>query len=76
MNVVKVRKYFPVLQIMGGIDKHAIAKGKQATDKELDEKISFMMERGGYILYIGHLISPDVSFSNFMYYRKRIEELT
>ena len=61
---------------MGGIDKRAIAKGKQAIDKELNEKIPFMMKKGGYIPYIDHLVPPDVSFSDFMYYRKKIEELT
>ncbi len=76
MDVVKVRKCFPKLQIMGGIDKRAIAKGRQAIDKELDNKIPFMMEKGRYIPFIDHLVPPDVSFSDFVYYRKKIEELT
>ena len=76
MDVVKLRKSFPSLQIMGGIDKREIAKGKQAIDRELDERIPFMMKKGGYIPFVDHLVPSDISFRDFIYYRSKLEELT
>ncbi len=76
MDVIEVRKSFPHLQILGGIDKREIAKGKEAIDKELNTKIPYMVDRGGYIPFIDHSVPPDISFENFRYYRKKIEELT
>jgi uroporphyrinogen decarboxylase len=40
MDIVQVRKAFPRLQILGGIDKIALAKGESAIEAELQEKIS------------------------------------
>ena len=76
MNVVEVRKAFPRLQITGGIDKRALAQNREAIDSELESKIPFMVKKGGYIPHIDHNIPPDVPFQNFLYYRRRLEELT
>jgi uroporphyrinogen decarboxylase len=76
MDVVEVRKAFPRLQILGGIDKREMAAGKTAIDKELEYKVSpQMMEAGGYIPCCDHAVPPDVSWENFRYYRKRLVEL-
>lgn len=73
MDVVQVRKKYPSLQIMGGIDKRMLARGKKEIDEELEGKIPFMLKRGGYIPHVDHLIPPDVSLENFVYYRNRLE---
>jgi len=73
MDVVEVRKKYPNLQIMGGIDKRMLAKGKKEIDRELEAKIPFMLKRGGYIPHVDHHIPPDVSLENFVYYRDRLE---
>ncbi len=76
MDVVEVRKAFPRLQILGGIDKREMAAGKEAIDKELAHKVSpQMMEAGGYIPCCDHAVPPDVSWENFRYYRHRLVEL-
>ena len=75
MNVVEVRKNFPSLQIMGGIDKRVLAKGKKEIDEELQTKIPFMLKKGGYIPHVDHAIPPDVPLDNFIYYRNRLEEI-
>ena len=72
MNVVAVRQAFPTLQIMGGIDKTAIAAGRQATDAELEAKVPAMLRAGGYIPYIDHYVPPDIAFADFVYYRQRL----
>jgi hypothetical protein len=76
MNIVKVRREYPGLVIMGGLDKRAMAKGKRAIDQELEEKLPVMFKHRGYIPFCDHLVPPDVSFSDFGYYRKRIVELS
>lgn len=75
MDIVEVRKSFPKLQIIGGLDKRALARSKGDIDKELERKIPFMLKKGGYIPTGDHLIPPDVSLENFLYYRHRIEEI-
>ena len=75
MDIVKIRKKYPKFQIMAGLDKRKIALGKEEIDKELETKIPFMLREGGYIPFADHLIPPDVSWNNFVYYRRRLKEI-
>lgn len=75
MSVTKVRKLFPRLQIMGGIDKRVLAKDKAFIDQELETKVSFMVKKSGYVPFVDHYVPPDVPLSNFVYYRKHLEEV-
>ena len=74
MNVVEVRRAFPRLQIMGGVDKTQIAAGPAAIEQEL-AKVPAMLEEGGYIPYVDHYVPPDICWDNFVYYRRRLAEL-
>ena len=75
-NVLDVRKAYPHLQIFGGIDKQALARGPAAIDRELAQKdIPFMVSQSGYIPYVDHAVPPDVSWENYCYYRRRLNEL-
>ncbi len=74
MNVVEVREAFPQLQILGGIDKIALARDREAIDAVLRD-VPAMLRRGGYIPYVDHMVPPDVSWENFCYYRKRLNDL-
>lgn len=75
MDVVQVRKAFPGLQIIGGIDKMALTKDRFAIDIELESKIPFMLARGGYIPTLDHHVPPDVPLDNFVHYRRRLEKM-
>lgn len=75
MDVVEVRKAYPSLNIMGGFSKSALIAGKEQTDLELDQKIPWMLEQGGYIPYMDHLVPPDVSWENFYYYRTKLNNM-
>ena len=75
MDVVSLRKKFPALQLSGGIDKMCLIKGKESIDNELNTKIPYMLETGGYIPYVDHLVPPDVPWENYKYYRKKLEQL-
>jgi len=73
-DVVEIRKKYPDLLIRGGIDKRVLAAGKDAIDKEIDRIMPFMVERGGFIPSCDHGVPPEVSFENYMHYRKRMAE--
>ena len=76
MDVIKLRKeYGKDLLIIGGIDKRELSKGKTEIDKEVIPKVSYLIEKGGYIPSIDHAIPPDISFENFCYYRNLIKKL-
>lgn len=74
-TVVEVRDAYPDLIIFGGIDKKAIAAGPEAIDRELESKLPFMLERGGYFPYLDHAVDPTISFDNFVYYRRKLREI-
>lgn len=75
MDVIEVRKAFPELRIHGGIDKRALIKGKEAIDRELEYRVPFMLDQGGYIPNLDHMASPDISFENFEYYREKLNSI-
>ena len=58
-----------------GIDKRVLARGKDAIDRELDRVMPAMVKRGGYYPTCDHGVPYDVSFENYMYYRKRVTEM-
>jgi len=73
-NIVEIRQQYPDLHILGGIDKKALAAGREAVDREL-EKVPFMLRQGRYVPYVDHFVPPDVSWDTFKYYRTRLNEM-
>ena len=76
MDVVKIGKDYPQLQIWGGSDKRALAKGPDAIDAELQRVILPMKKRGGYAAGLDHNIPSDVALANHRYYVKRLLDLS
>jgi len=76
MDVWELRQAFPRLHMVGGVDKRAVAGGKQDIDQELEPKISQTLRSGGFVPTIDHLAPPDIPWENFSYYRKRLAEMT
>jgi len=72
MDIREVRKNHPRLMILGGLDKRTLAKGRDEIDAELESKLSFMLERGGYVPAIDHVVPPDVPFENWKYFLERV----
>jgi len=68
------RKFGRNLLMSGGIDKRALARGKDAIDQELKDKLS-LVDKGGYVPTVDHSIPPDVSYDNFCYYWKQKKRL-
>jgi uroporphyrinogen decarboxylase len=74
MNVLELRKAFPKFQMVGGVDKLSLMSTKEKIDEELNHKILPVMKFGGYIPAVDHLVPPNISWENFIYYRQRLND--
>lgn len=74
MNLFEVRKHFPNLRIMGGIPKFEITYGKKKIDQIL-EIVTEVLKYGGYIPFGDHLIPPNIHWSDFKYYREKLNDI-
>jgi uroporphyrinogen-III decarboxylase len=74
-DVVAIAKKYPNLIMQGGIDKRVLAEGKDAIEDYLTRVIPFMVKRGGFIPTCDHGVPDNVSYENYMYFRKRMMEL-
>lgn len=74
-DVVAIATKYPDLVMIGGIDKRVLAAGPEAIDDYLQGVIPFMVKRGGYIPTCDHGVPDNVSYANYMHYRRRIMEL-
>jgi uroporphyrinogen decarboxylase len=68
------QKYGKSLRLWGAVDKRELAKDKAAIDAHLRTFIP-LIEEGGFIPTVDHLVSPDVSYENFLYYMARKQDL-
>ena len=68
MDIVEVRKEYSSLVIRGGIDKREVAKGKEATDRELERVLPTFVETGGYVICLDHSAPPDISLEDYLYF--------
>jgi uroporphyrinogen decarboxylase len=75
MDVREIREAFPDLQILGGVDKKELARGPERIDAELKRRIPGLISKGGFIPMGDHQIPPDVSWENYLFYRRRLAEL-
>jgi methionyl aminopeptidase len=55
-------------------DKRILAEGKDAIDREVDRILPAMKKRGGYFPTCDHGVPAEVSFENYVYFRKRMLE--
>jgi hypothetical protein len=54
----------------GAFDKRALIAGPAAIDAEF-ERLQPLLERGGLVPHTDHLVPPDVSFENYLTYRRK-----
>jgi len=74
-DVVEVGKQYPDLVITGGIDKRILAGSKDAIDRMVNRILPAMRDRGGYVPTCDHGVPEEVSYENYLHYRKRCIEL-
>ena len=69
------RKEFGVgLRLRGGINKYALVEGGRAVDRELD-RIRPLLEDGGFIPHLDHLVPPDVPYAHYCEYLDKKRKL-
>ena len=75
-DLAAIRTKYPKLQLLGGVNKKVLFKDSNIVkiDAELD-KISEVMEKGGYIPHIDHAVSEDVTWEYFKYYREKLNSI-
>jgi hypothetical protein len=64
------REFGSKVPLVGYFDKRALIEGKEAIDREFD-RLTPLFKKGGFIPHTDHLVPPDVSFENYLYYRKK-----
>ena len=69
-----LRRRHPRCALMGGMDKRAIARGRDGVDSEL-ARIAPLLEEGAFIPMLDHFVPPDVPYSTYCYYVERRREL-
>jgi len=74
LDITAVRREYPTLQMIGGIDKHRLSLGREAIDDEL-KKMPFMLEHGRYLPAVDHAVPPNVSWDNYRYFCDRLRDL-
>ncbi len=68
------KKFGKDLRLWGGVDKRELAKGIKDIENHLASLVP-IVEDGGFIPTVDHLVPPDVSLENFKYYMKRKQDL-
>ena len=74
LDITAIRRQYPTLQMIGGIDKYSLALGREAIDAELG-KIPWMLEQGRYLPAVDHAVPPNVSWDNYRYFCDRLRDL-
>jgi uroporphyrinogen-III decarboxylase len=62
------------LRIIGGYDKLALERGREAIDAELNRHIPLLKE-GGLVLMPDHLITPGTPLEDYRYYLDKVRQL-
>lgn len=76
MDIVQLRKeYGNAFTIIGGLDKTTLAISEEAVMAELDKKLPFMLEKGGYIPMLDHSVPTNVTLKMFQFYIDYIRKL-
>jgi len=77
MDYRSIRKEFGRdLRLIGGIDLDVLREGKEAIQRELEEKVPPLLEQGGYVPLADGRVRTDIPFENYVYYRKLLEKVT
>ncbi len=74
VDVVQLGKEHPDILISGGIDKRIIAQGGDAVKRHLEYIMPAMRKRGGYIPTCDHGVPEEVSYENYLLFRKLLKE--
>jgi hypothetical protein len=68
------KQYGRDLLMMGGFDKHILARNKQEIEKEVYRLLP-LVEEGGYIGFCDHRVPPDVPLENYLFYLETVRRV-
>jgi uroporphyrinogen decarboxylase len=72
---IKYRKqYGKRLLMMGGVDKHILARTKGEIEAEV-KRLAPLVEEGGFIPMPDHRVPPDVPLANYIFYVETIRRI-
>lgn len=75
-DIVQFRKDFGKdMAYRGGVDKRAMAEGGNVIEREI-ERLTPVIESGGFVPSCDHGVPSDVSWPNFVYYSKLLAKAT
>ena len=69
------KQYGRDLIIQGGIDKRALARGREAIEHEVLSKVPWLCLQGGFFPQVDHLVPPDVPLGNYEYYAQLLRQV-
>jgi hypothetical protein len=73
MDVIRLREiYGRDLAMIGGLDKRVLALSFSDIEDEINQRLSFMLDSGGYIPALDHTAPPDVSLDHFRFYIEKV----
>jgi hypothetical protein len=64
------REFGAALRLRGGIAKRPLVEGGAAIDREL-ERVRPLLEQGGYIPHLDHLVPPDIPYDHYCAYLEK-----
>jgi len=70
-DVARVRRRYPTVGCIGGLDKQCMARGKDAMDREV-ERAGRLIQMGRYIPGPDHFVLSDVSFDSYRYFMEQL----
>jgi hypothetical protein len=74
LDITAVRRKYPALQMIGGVNKAALAHGREAIDAAL-EPIPFILRSGRFLPAVDHFVPPDVSWDNYRYFCEQLRRM-
>ena len=74
-DVVAIGARHPGLVMSGGIDKRVLATTKGEIDRHVERILPPLRQRGGYTPTCDHGVPEEVSYENYLHYRKRCLQL-
>jgi len=85
VDILKIARDFPALNLMGGVYKHIFEPGslsqvgrfettdpRREIDKELERVVKPLRKRGGYVAGLDHTVHKNVGYRDFAYYCEQL----
>jgi uroporphyrinogen decarboxylase len=68
------KQYGRDLLMLGGFDKHILARTPRDIEHEI-RRLTPLVEEGGFIGFADHRVPPDVPFENYMFYLRTVRAI-